>query len=251
MVDDVADDHMGLERDRRWKVAGWRCAAALSLPVVLALLSCGSARDAGADRGHAEPPITADIIQLRRDQVLQRVEVAVRNAGTEDIVVQRLQLEVEGFDIPGPISKDSPIPAGQVVNLPVPYDDVDCPANDAAEVGKPRVTLLVRSGGATRRVRLTARDDGLLGRIATRACDVERAGRDVKVRFSDRWRVEARLLGDEPRTITDVAGAILYGLRPAETASAVWIGTPGTEDIAITPSVGDATKRALRQVCTF
>ena len=92
--------------------------------------------------------------------------------------------------------------------------------------------------------------------------------------------------------MTDVAGAIMYGLRYDDSAGArpsplaaltpaepeasipvvayaarcdghtigeikkpydflVWLAASGEEPFAVTPAVGDATKKALRQVCAF
>lgn len=252
-----------------------------------------------------EPSVAAEVVQLRRDQVLQRVAVAVANQGGTDVVVDTVRLEVEGFRLPGAIRKGSPVKAGVVVNLPVPYSGIDCPAEGAPQVGKPRVTLRLHTAEdpTTRTVRMRVGDgDGLLQRIADRACAVEQVQRQVDLRFDDGWRVDqtpdgpvahgvlrARLLGGPARDITQVAGAILYGLRPDEGAATplatlttgqpdaqvpvavfaarcdphtigeikkpyeflVWVTTPGGDEVAVTPEVGQVTQDSLRRVCAF
>lgn len=254
----------------------------------------------------SEPPVTAEVVQLRRDQVLQRVEVAVRNTGRTRLVVESVRLEVPGFRIPGPLPKDSPVFAGGVVNLPVPYDGVDCPASGDPDIGPATVTLRVHPDDdptATRTATIDAGDGGgLLQRIADRACAVERAARQVDLGFTDRWRIEqtpegpvahgelrARLLDGEGLRITQVAGAILYGLRPEDGAPSplarvtpqrplarvpvvayaarcdphtigeikkpyeflVWVSGADGEELALTPEVSDRDRAALQRVCTF
>ena len=122
-------------------------AARLPVAVVLAvgLLSCQGATPDDAPPAD-QPSVSADIVQLRRDQVLQRVEVAVHNGGSAELFVQRLRLQVEGFDLPGALRKDEPILAGQVVNLPVPFSGVSCPDEGPPRIGPARVTLRARYG---------------------------------------------------------------------------------------------------------
>ena len=278
---------------------------AVGVAALVGLAGCNDDTSSAAAPTAAKPSLGAEVVQLRRDVVLQRVEVTVENHGDSDVMVERLGLSVPGFTIPGPLRKDEPLLAGSVVNLPVPYDGVQCPADGPPRIGEPRVTLQVRQGDdpTSRTVRVKARDaDGLLHRIAARACAVERVGDAVDLRFADQWRLEktaegdvlhgvlqAKLLEGGPRTISMVAGAVMYGLRPdtptaeplasltpdhpearvpvvAYTARCsghaigeikqpyaflVWVSEPGDEDLAVNPIVGDPTKQALRQICAF
>lgn len=222
------------------RLAGAAGAVALALTVA----ACG-----GTDPQPrlSEPSLTAEIVQLRRDQVLERVEIALKNTGGEQVVVERLRVRIPGFDTPRAIPKKSPIPAGQVVNLPWPYGTVRCPVEGTPSVGRPVVTLRIHteSDPVSRPVRFVANDQrGLLAAIALRACTVAQVAREVELRFGDDWRVEreadrviihgtleARLLIDEPRTVTQIAGAILYGLRPDESVA------PAQDPLAaLTPS---------------
>jgi hypothetical protein len=295
---------------RRDRLTGSTGRAALSWVVAIIALGgiagCNDDSSSAATPAAAKPSLGAEVVQLRRDVVLQRVEVTVENHGGSAVMVERIGLAVPGFEIPGPLRKDEPLPAGSVVNLPIPYDGVTCPADGPPQVGVPRVTLQVRQGDdpESQTVRVKARDaDGLLERIATRACAVERVADAVDLRFDDRWRLEktadgdvlhgtlrATLLEGGPRTISMVAGAVMYGLRPdtptadplasltpdhpearipvvAYTARCsghaigeikqpyaflVWVSEPGQdEDLAVNPTVDDPTKQALRQICAF
>lgn len=289
-----------LRRTTRWAAAA---------VVVLGLTACtdGSASPRSEPAQTAgSPPVTAEVVQLRRDQVLQRVEVAVRNTGRTRLVVESVRLEVPGFRIPGPLPKDSPVFAGGVVNLPVPYDGVDCPASGDPDIGPATVTLRVHPDDdptATRTATIDAGDGGgLLQRIADRACAVERAARQVDLGFTAQWRIEqtpegpvahgqlrARLLAGDGLRITQVAGAILYGLRPEDAARSplarvtpqrplarvpvvayaarcdphtigeikkpyeflVWVVGADGEELALTPEVSDRDKEALQRVCSF
>ena len=279
------------------------------LVAALAVSGCGNSGEAAREPEAASPDLSAEIVQLRRDQVLERIEIALRNDGFQDVVVRRLRVLVDGYASPPAQPKDSPIRAGLVVNLPWAYGDVRCgPDLGPPDVGPPSVRLRVTVGAstATRGVTLRATDpDRLLTRIAERTCAVRRAGRDVELRFADDWRLarspdrdvlhgtlRATLRADGPREISQVAGAIMYGLEPDQTAGPaseplavltperpsadipvlafaarcdghtigeikkpyeflVWVSEPGTEPLAVTPAVGQATKDALRQVCAF
>jgi len=174
------------------------------------------------------------VIQLRRDQVLGRIEIALTNTGGEQVVVERMRVTVEGFRSPAAIPKDSRIPAGQTVNLPWPYGEVGCSPDYEPQVGRARVVLRVRPEAAPSAVTVRLRPtdpDRLLERIAERECTVRRVASEVDLRFADDWRPEqtdngvelhgallADLRVDQPREISQVAGAIMYGLRPDDSA---------------------------------
>jgi hypothetical protein len=199
--------------------------AALGLGLALLLAACdGTGPDAGADPA---PSLSAEMVQLRRDEVLERVEVALHNTGRAEVVVDRLALRVPGFRPPGPVPKDSPIPPGRVVNLPTPYGEVRC-RHGGARVGRPVVILRLHTATRPepRRLVLTARDPGgLLARIAERECTERQVAREVRLGFGDSWRrertpggvvlhgtLEARLEADAPRDVTQVAGTVIYAL---------------------------------------
>jgi len=205
------------------------------------VLLVGAAVLAGCGGGDAEeaatgspavraPELSAEIIQLRRDQVLERVEVAVTNGEAQEITVERLRLVIPGYEKRPAVVKDSPIAPRTEVNLPWEYGAIECAADGTAQVGAPVVDLRVRTVDGVADVRLKPTDpERYLERIAERACAVERASREVALRFADEWRTEesdagvrlhgtllAELQIDQPREISQVAGAIMYGLVPDE-----------------------------------
>lgn len=277
------------------------------MTLALALAACGGDAAEPA-KARAEPSLTAEIVQLRADEPLERIQVSVANSGAEKVFVERLLVEMGGYDAGGPVAKDSPITPGQVANMPWPYGTVECGPDGEPSPGRAVVTLDVRTDGdpVARPLELVAQDpDRLLERIAVRTCTVQRIAREVMLGFGDRWRpertpdgvvlhgaLEARLLIDQPRTLTQVAGAIMYGLVPDESAGPVgeplaaltpaapeasvpvrffaarcdghtkgeikkpyeflvWVATPDGEEVAVTPTVDQGTKDALRAVCAF
>jgi hypothetical protein len=196
----------------------------------MVLTACSSPGD-GGDEAPAPPDLTAQVVQLRRDQVLERIEIALRNPGPRDVVVRRLRVEAPGYQRLPAQPKDSPIAAGLTVNLPWEYGDVRCrPDLTPPRVGPAVVSLRVAVGTSSddRPVTLRAGDpDGLLTAIAERTCAVRRATAEVGLAFADEWRLERRadrdvlhgtlratLRADEPRSVSQVAGAIMYGLGP-------------------------------------
>lgn len=282
--------------------------------VALLVGGCGgSPDDVGSDdrRDDALPSISAEVVQLRRDEVLERVEIALENKGAEEVVVERLRLRVPGFRPAGSVAKDSPVPAGQVVNLPTPYGEVRCTRDGTARVGRPVVTVRLHTATdpRSRRFVLTPRDTGgVLSRVATGACTARRLAREVDVRFGPDWReerirrdvgadgggvvvhgtIEATLRTDEPRDLTQVAGTVIYSLRPdapvvsgplatltpanpkasvrvsvsvsrcdgharGETkkpyAFLVWLAPPGGEETALNPVVDETARAAFQRVC--
>ena len=88
---------MGLDR-----LTGPMARAVLSCAVGLVALGglagCDSDDTSGATPAAAKPSLGAEVVQLRRDVVLQRVEVTVENHGDSDVMVERIGLTVPGFD---------------------------------------------------------------------------------------------------------------------------------------------------------
>jgi hypothetical protein len=203
-----------------------RAGAALAL--VLAFLGAGCADpDPAAD---PPPRLGASIVQLRRDQVLKRVEVAVTNRAEEQVTIESIDLRVPGYGGDGVQVKDEPLPAGQVVNLPTLYGEVTCARDGTAQVGRPRVVIRVHTASdpTSRRVVLRPRDpDRLLPRIAAGECQSRHLLQEVSLSFGPTWRpvgtgrgrylrgtLEARLTIDQPRNVTQVRGTVIFDLLP-------------------------------------
>src|SRR5215218_4245752 len=104
-----------------WR-AGRMAAIGLAFVSVAAATGCADS-DAGADATDG-PTLSAEIVQLRRDQVLERVEVSLHNTSGEPVTVDRLRIDMPGFRAMPGVPKDSPIAAGLTVNLPWTYGDV-------------------------------------------------------------------------------------------------------------------------------
>jgi hypothetical protein len=216
---------------------------------VAAATGCADS-DAGADATNG-PKLSAEIVQLRRDQVLERVEVSLHNTSGGPVTVDRLRVDMPGFRSMPAVVKDSPIAAGLVVNLPWTYGEVQCRPSRAPEVGRATVHLRVHTETqpALVDVVLPGRDpDQLLQRIADRTCLVERVNREVSLRFDDTWTLGredgrkvlrgtllAHLDTDQPRDVSEVAGAIMYGLLPDESA-----GRAPDPLASLTPDAPDA-----------
>jgi hypothetical protein len=221
--------------------------AVVLVGVALVATGCG-----GSDPAADPPPrLGAEIVQLRRDEVLRRVEVAVTNRTGEQVTVESIDLRVPGFGGGGVQPKDEPLLAGQVVDLPTPYGEVRCTGDGQARAGRPRVVIRVHTASdpTSRRVVLRPRDpQGLLQRIATGECLARRLTREVSLSFDPTWRrsgtgedaavhgvLRARLHTDQPRDLTQLAGTVIYGLV-AETAA----GAPADPLAHLTPERPEA-----------
>jgi hypothetical protein len=223
-------------------VVGLARPAVLRLAPMVAVLACASCSGADASRptsGSELQGLTAEVDQLRSDVPLNRVEIGVVNSGEETVIVDSLRVRIPGFRSGERLQKDSPVRPGLTVNLPWPHGKVQCTRDSAApDVGRPIVTLTVHTDRdpTSRTLRLTATDrTKVLQRIADRTCEVERVGREVSLAFGDSWRPEkkpdgvlvlhgtlqARLLIDEPREVTEMRGAIMYAIEPDASAGPV------------------------------
>jgi hypothetical protein len=199
----------------------------MAAALVVVLPGCGAFSDSSAD---PPPRLGAEIVQLRRDEVLQRVEVQVGNRTRQPVTVESIDLRVPGFSGAGVVPKDEPLLAGQEVNLPTPYGKVHCSADGRAAVGRPRVVVRVHTAAdpTSRRVVLRPRDpQRLLARIAAGECLARRLAQEVSLSFDPDWRrtgsgedvqvhgtLRARLHAEEPRDVTQVAGTVIYDLLP-------------------------------------
>jgi hypothetical protein len=276
-----------------------------ALVLLLPAAACGGDGAAEDVPAAERPSLAAQIVQLRRDEVLERVEVSLRNEGPEDVMVEQLTLRVPGFRSAGPVPKDSLLRPGLVVNLPTPYGEVRCSRDGRARVGRPVVTLRLHTSSRAEPRQLVLRPgdpDGVLDRVAARECTERRVRSEIGLSFGDRWRpertadgvvlrgtLEARLRAPGPRDVTQVAGTVIYSLRPAtaqqgdrplarltpENPAAsvpvvvsvarcdghargetkkpyeflVWVAAPGGEEVAVSPVVDDADRAALQAVC--
>jgi hypothetical protein len=274
-----------------------------AIGVGLALLVPGCS--AGDDQTEAGPRIGAEIVQLRRDEVLHRVEIAVTNRSGGAVTINTIELRVRGFSGGGRQPKDEPLPAGQRVNLPTPYGEVSCDADFHPHVGTPRVTVEVTAAGegSPRRVGVRPTDPRhILEQVAEHTCLTRRLESEVALSYGPTWRreghgadtvvhgtLEARLLIDQPRQVTQLRGTVLYRLVPEQPSQGplarltpehpaasipvrvelyectghakgetkkpfeflVWLAAPGGQEHAISPRVTERDIGAFREVCAF
>lgn len=204
--------------------------------VVGATLRLRTDRDSATSASGPAGTLVAQVVQLRRDEALGRVEIGVTNHGTAPVVVTRLRLRAGGFTGGGWVQKDEPIPAGQLVNLPTPYGEPRCPATGGPVLGHIRVDLALAATdrAAPGVVHPTASASrSLLTRVLTSLCTAQRLRREVALSFGTPWSgkgsgdtlalfttIEARLAaGAGPQDITQVGGNVLYELRPVGAAA--------------------------------
>lgn len=77
------------------------------LPLVLAVAalvlttSCSPRDREPAPEPAAEPSVSMELVQYRRDEALHQLQVKVTNAGTREVVLDRLRVGLPGFaDVP-------------------------------------------------------------------------------------------------------------------------------------------------------
>jgi hypothetical protein len=216
-------------RERR--AATWAQRAATACALVLLVTGCGGSDPAPRPSPRAAPELSAEIVQLRRDEALERVEVGITNHARVPVVIQTIDLRVPGYSGGGPQAKDEPLPPSQAVNLPTPYGEVTCPDSGAVQVGEPTVVVQVRraSDPTSYPVELTPTDPrDLVHGNATSTCLTQRLTSQVSLSFGP-WRrsgsgddtvlhgtLHARLLADTPFDVTQVAGTVIFDLLPRD-----------------------------------
>ncbi len=216
---------------RGGRAATWAGRVATGCALALLVTGCGGSDPAPQPPPRSAPELSAELVQLRRDEVLQRVEVGITNHAKVPVEIQTIDLRVPGYSGGGPQAKDEPLPPGQAVNLPTPYGEVTCPDTGDVQVGEPTVVVQVRrvSDPTSYTVELTPTDPRNLVRgIATSTCLTQRLTRAVALSFGP-WRrsgsgdatvlhgiLHARLTADTPYDVTQLAGTVIFDLLPGD-----------------------------------
>lgn len=222
---------------RRWTPAA---AAVATFAVVVAVVATvlHLRDDVGTAPVAAAPaPLSAQVVQLRRDEVAHRVEVALTATGGATVQVEALRLRSDGFTGAGWVRLDYPLSPNGPVDFITGYGSTRCPAGRAPRLGPVRVDVRwYTDADPTRRTDvLVPRDSrALLTRILRTDCRLKRLAAQVRLAFGRSWRaegagadlvlhtsIEASLApGAPPRDLTQVSGSVLYGMKPEAAAPA-------------------------------
>jgi hypothetical protein len=215
---------------RHWAPAA---AALATFAVVAAVLGVVLAASDGQDAGVTarSVPLSARVVQLRRDEVAQRVEVALTNEAGGTLQVERLRLSAGGFTGGGWVRLDYPLHGAGPTNFISPYGETRCPPSGTPQLGRVRVEVQWHTDAdATRRtaVLTPVASRGLLSRILRADCLQKHLSDQVHLAFGPSWRttgagadialhttIDATLSPGAPRRdLTQVGGSVLYGLAP-------------------------------------
>jgi hypothetical protein len=211
-------------------------AALLTFAVVVAVVA-GVLRLRDDDRSAAgrtaaeAVPLTAQVVQLRRDEVAKRVEVALRTTGGATVQVDRLRLRAGGFTGAGWVRLDYPLTPNGATDFITGYGETRCPSSGAPRLGRVHVDVQWHTDAdPTPRtgVLVPVASRPLLSRILRGDCRAKHLTSQVRIGFGSGWRtvgagadialhttLEATLSpGSPPRDLTQVSGSVLYGLAP-------------------------------------
>jgi hypothetical protein len=190
----------------------------LAASTVLALTACASGSDVPAERVE----LTADVVETRAARSQATVSVALTNAGSSPVEVERLSLRSPAFEQVPPTDRPLTVPAGAASGrFFLPYGAPVCDREVAAVL-----VVAVRTDDGVREVEapVTDRTPGL-GRLHELACAAEAVADEAEVGFGDRWeraeqdgeqllrttlRLERR--GDEPVAVTRLDGNVVFSL---------------------------------------
>jgi hypothetical protein len=216
---------------RRWTPA---FAALVTFAVVVAAVAgVLRLRDDTAGTGVVAEavPLRAQVVQLRRDQVAQRVEVALTSTDRATLHLDRLRLRAGGFTGAGWVRLDYPLTPNGPTDFITGYGETRCPPSGTPLLGPVRVDVQWHTDAdPTPRaaVLVPSASRPLLTRILRADCRTKRLTSQVQLGFGPSWRtvgagadielhatIEATLSAGSPsRDLTQVTGSVLYGLAP-------------------------------------
>ncbi|MFW3170679.1 hypothetical protein [Geodermatophilus sp. CPCC 206100] len=208
---------------------GSRLAVACLLVLATAACETGPAADPGAagpsaSRSSAQPEpggLSGSLLQFRRDVAGRRLQVRL-TADTGGLVVEALELVVDGLPTAPADPRDAELRPGTPLDLPVVAGASDCAGAPSA----PSARVRVRDGtGARREVTVPLDDGGLVRRLHASDCAEQELYRqvaievvgvrpagppagpalDVDVRFR-------RVGGSEPVRVTGTAPNTIYSI---------------------------------------
>ncbi len=199
----------------------------LLLAVLLVPACRGPAPEAAppAEPTPQPPPLEVSLTQGRRTQGTRTIQVKVGNAGTGPVAIERVGLEVPGFEASEPVAKDSRVQPGVRVDLPVTLGEARCGGETASGAGEPVVSLRVRPDGAQPQdLQVPLEATWVLDDLLADECARQAVEEAVDLRFGPTWTREGTTLhgaiemhrrdSDERIALTGLGGSILYNVRP-------------------------------------
>ncbi len=212
----------------------WRSVTVILAVTAVALAGCvpidrpstASARTSPPPTPSAAPPagLSATLVQYRRDQPRRFVEVQLDNSGGTAIDVTLVAVTLPGFTPPDEVRRTTHLEPQRRVDLPVALGAVSC---DETPRGAAAAIVEVVSDDAAVRTTLPVDDAGLLDRLRSFECAVERADAAIAIGLSPMWRprgtgrdltvvgtatLSARD-GAAPVDVTGIDGGILFVAR--------------------------------------
>jgi hypothetical protein len=214
---------------RRWLVIA---AGAAAVAVVAAGATwLAFARESGSDRA---PNLSLVLEQYRTDEPLHQVRFLFRNREPQPVVVQTAQLVSPDFEKVDPEVLDYPLPPGGTVGvaLRAKYGPGICHGSVPATAQRAGAAMRLRlASGRTLDETLSLPDPHrYLDKLLREDCETQKIASSVQIGFGKSWTVGESAAG-EPAvhttldavirdtnasvTVTQMAGSILYAVRPA------------------------------------
>ena len=209
-------------------------AAARRVAVATALGTLAACGDAAVP---AEPvTLTADVVETRAARSQSTVSVALRNAGSAPVEVQRLQLRSRAFEQVPPTERPLTVPAGDASGrFFLPYGAPVCGEEVSAVL---LVEVRTADGDREGEAPVTDRSPGL-GRLHELTCAAEAVTAQAGLGFGDRWeraaqdgeqllRTTLRLdrRGEQEVAVTRLDGNVVFSLSAAGAGSPVLVLAP-------------------------
>lgn len=197
----------------------------------------------------APPPTTAapngvgaNVEQGRTYVARDLLELFLRNESDAGVEVAAYRLVDPRFALLEPTARDVSIPPGLGPrSMPMPYGAIDCGAGLEAGTASIEVTM---SGGEVVPVPVDPAGQEFLDAFRADKCEVQRIGEIVSLRWSTPITdvdvatvrfplVVERRSGDEPITIEDVAGSVVFADRLVDQGALPVTLEPGTDRVEI------------------
>ncbi len=216
-------------------MAGLRPAAA-ALAGLLLLAACGddgSSPDDATPGAAAALRVTATRSSLFDSQRTFRLEVA--NEGDQPVALGRVRLDSPLFDaVPTP-ARDTEVPPGGSLLIPLPYGDARC------EPAARPSAVVAQVGGSEVALPLGEDPPDLLADLHALECAQAQVRERVDVVFGDDWQavgpvsaageLRLRARGDGAATVEAIEGNIVFGVRAPDRVPLLAVDAGAPEDV--------------------